>query len=214
MSLPPPPPPGGVAPPTPPPNGPNPLNYPTNAPYQQTSYQQPGYPPAYQQPGYPPGAWQPAVQPKRRVNRTVAILAVVTAAVAAVGSVLPWAKAETDFGNATNNVLDVDGKLTIVLALAIGGMFVFSVARGVVWPAITGIPLFALIALIGVIDVADVKNQADNLGDFGGIDINVGIGLWIVLAAGIAGHHPEHRGPDHAVAPHPLTRHGRADTSP
>lgn len=157
-------------------------------PYQQPGFQQPGFQqPGYQQPGYPPGAWQPAAPAKRRVNKTVAILAVVAAAIAAIGSVLPWAKAESDFGSASNNGLDVDGKLTIVLAIAIGAMLVVAATRGAVWPAITGIPVFALIALIGVIDVADVNNRGNDFGGFGGLDITVGIGLWIVLAAGIAG---------------------------
>jgi hypothetical protein len=68
----------------------------------------------------------------------------------------------------------------------VGAMFVVALVAGTVWPAIAGIPLFALIALVAVIDIADVHNQSDQISEFG-VHIRVGIGLWLVLAAGIAG---------------------------
>lgn len=177
--------------PPPPPGGP-PQFQPQPGPFQQPGpYGQP-----YQQ--FPvAGGWQQAPQPSgpsRPVSSGLAIAGLVCAAVAAVGSVLPWATVDTSgfgdygLGDISQDGLDADGKITIVLALIAAGFLVAAIVTKRLWTVITTTSIFAITALIAVADIADVKTRFDELDGLGfGFEVSVGIGLWVLLLASIAG---------------------------
>ncbi len=105
-----------------------------------------------------------------------------------LGSVLPWAKAEaTVLGQTlseTTNGLEGDGKITLVLALVAGLVFLF-VPRGKV---VGGLVLAAgvLAGLVAIIDIADVSNKADDLKQITAqSSASVGVGLWIAAVAAV-----------------------------
>ena len=105
-----------------------------------------------------------------------------------LGSVLPWAKAEatvlSQTLSETTNGLEGDGKITLVLALVAGLVFLF-VPRGKVVGGLvlaTGV----LAGLVAIIDIADVGNKADDLKRITAqSSASVGIGLWIVAVAAV-----------------------------
>ena len=190
--------------PPPPPGGP-PQFQPQPAPFQQPGPygQQPG---PFQQPvpsGQPyqqfpvAGGWQQGPQPsgpRRPVSAGLAIAGLACTAVAAVGSVLPWATVDTSgfgdygLGDISQDGLDADGKITIVLALIAAGFLIAAIVTKRLWTVITTTSIFAVTALIAVADIADVKSRFNELDGLSfGFEVSVGIGLWVLLLASIAG---------------------------
>ena len=124
-----------------------------------------------------------------------AIIAIASAVVVAIGSVLDWITVDTgsfgdDFGVEFDDVnksgLDADGSITIVLAIGIAIVAILALTLKRAWTMITGIVVFALIALIALIDIGDVSSRSDDLQSFG-LEASVGVGLWLVLLGGIVG---------------------------
>lgn len=139
----------------------------------------------------PWGGLAPAARPASvvRSNPFAAIVLAAGAVAVAVGSFLPWAVIESSFGDISvgGGDMDGDGSLTLAGAVAIavlGGLAVFSRwARG----AVTGLTISTLVvtgvvALIALVDIADVATSAD---DMPGLEVSVGVGLWVVLAGSL-----------------------------
>lgn len=139
----------------------------------------------------PWGVLAPAPRPVSvaRSNPLAAIVLAAGALAVVVGSFLPWAVIESSFGDISIGGGDMDGdaSLTVagVVAIAVlGGLAVFGRwARG----AVTGLAISALVvtgvvALIALVDIADVATSAD---DMPGLDVSVGVGLWVVLAGSL-----------------------------
>ena len=108
------------------------------------------------------------------------------AAFVVVGSLLPWVKAEAGLFSVTKNGIDGDGVLTLLLAVALGLVFLLGRnAKAVAWLVIV---LAALVLAIAIYDTVDVSNKADELGSRSSalfhVTASVGVGLWLTLAAG------------------------------
>ena len=102
-----------------------------------------------------------------------------------LGSILPWGTLElAGVGSMTLDGLDRDGSLTLVLGLAAIGVLIVSIAIGAVWPVVVGGGLFLITSIVSVINISDIRT-------LGGFDltnsVEVGIGLWLVLAASVTG---------------------------
>lgn len=109
--------------------------------------------------------------PPRRRSRTFGL---VSAAVAAIGSFLPWASV----GPFTVNGTSGDGVITLVLA-AIAAVFALRLPKGRGSRSallIGGV----LIAAIGMYDMVDISSQSDGL-----FSASVGVGIVITTVAGL-----------------------------
>ena len=116
----------------------------------------------------------------------IRVLVVGGSALLALGSFLPWARAEAGPFTATKDGLDGDGVLTLVLSVAIALLF-FLVRKPKVMAWVV-IGLGVLAAAIALIDIADVSNRADDLSgrDLGmTASVSVGIGLWLALVGAV-----------------------------
>jgi hypothetical protein len=178
--------------------------YPTQQ-YPAQQYPQYGqqYPQYGQQPyqTYPPAGYGPA--PKQPPDSTARMLGWVlagTALVVGIAAFLTWGTVE--LGGQSFDINGVsgsdvpgddeakDGIITLIFAIPVLG---FGVVRAFgslsLTAGIIGTVMGALIALIAVIDIVDIQDKKDELGSVpgaGGIDVSVGIGLWLTLAGGIA----------------------------
>lgn len=108
-------------------------------------------------------------------------IVLIACAAAVIGSFLPWASAQTIFGQIDVPGTAADGQLTIVLAVAAGLFCYFGQRKGLVVAMI----LCALGALINVIDIVSVNNKIDNTGN--GVVVTVGYGLYLCLLGFAAG---------------------------
>lgn len=169
-----------AAPPPPPPSAPTASSLPPPPPVAAAAAPPPAAPPSA--PGWPP-APGPAGGPPPPPGATTGFstfqkLALAGAAVAAVGSLLPWASVSSVFGTISKSGMDGDGVITLVLAVAAGALVLTRKAPGVV------IALMALIGVVAVIDIADVSRLAD---DTGFAEVSVGFGLWLVAIGAVLG---------------------------
>lgn len=110
------------------------------------------------------------------------------AALLLLGSVLSWAKVEAHFAgqtfSETTNGLEGDGKITLVLALVAGLVFLFVPRAKVAGSLVLAAGIIA--GLVAIVDIADVNNKADDIREItSNADATVGIGLWIVAVAAI-----------------------------
>ena len=99
----------------------------------------------------------------------------IAAAVAAVGSCLNWATIDAGFTTLHKGGLDGDGVITLVLAVGIA-----------ILAGVRKVPVLGLLIALGVLavalyDVIDILTTEPILN----IEPEVGIGLWIVTAAGV-----------------------------
>ncbi|MBN2623684.1 MAG: hypothetical protein JXA83_09965 [Acidimicrobiales bacterium] len=106
-----------------------------------------------------------------------------------MGSFLPWVVIESSFGDISvgGTDMDADGPLTLAGAVAIavlGGLAVFGrwVRGAVTGLAISALVVTGVVALIALVDIADVASSAD---DVPGLNVSVGVGLWVVLAGSL-----------------------------
>ena len=140
--------------------------------YGQQSYAQQSY---AQQHGAAAYAGLPAGRtPVGGAAKAIAGLLLLTAVVVGIGSVTTWVEA----GTFTKTGLDnADGVITLPLAI-IAAVFalVRLVGRIPTTAAIAGLAVGLLLTLIGFVDVADIRD----------LGVDVGYGLWMVLAGGIA----------------------------
>jgi hypothetical protein len=207
------PPPGQQPPPYPgPPAQPSP--YP--GPYGQPPAGQPGYPPQQypaqqyppqqypqyaQQPyqGYPPTGYAPAPkQPPDSTARMIGWILAGTALVVGIAAFMTWGTIEFqgrsfDINGVTGS--DVpgddeakDGIITLIFAIPVLG---FGIVRAFgslsLTAGIIGTVMGTLIALIGVADIVDIQDKKEDLEIVaGGVEVSIGIGLWLTLIGGIA----------------------------
>lgn len=112
------------------------------------------------------------------------------AALLLIGSFLPWAKVSVALFDATVSQtiggMDDDGPITLVAAVALGVLGWFLLTKG--WHKgrlIGSVCVAALVTLVAVIDLVDVNRVAGSEAGLG-IDVSIGIGLWVVTVAAIA----------------------------
>jgi hypothetical protein len=121
-------------------------------------------------------------------NPLVKVLALGGAALAAIGSFLPWATV-SGFVDISKNGMDGDGVITLVGALIFGGLAAWSLLGS--WSKgrmIGALVVAVLVTLIAVIDIADVASRFSDIDTEAlGLDVSIGIGLWIVLLGGLVG---------------------------
>lgn len=110
-----------------------------------------------------------------------------------IAAFLPWASISIDMagfsqsesvsGTGDGN----DGVLTLLLGLIAGGFGVAYVLKGILGKvaAIVSAVAGAIITLIAIIDIADISDAGGAFEGFGGLDVSVGIGLWLTLLFGI-----------------------------
>jgi hypothetical protein len=144
--------------------------------YDQQQYSQQQY--GQQQYGAAAYTGQPTGRtPVGGAAKAIAGLLLLTAVVVGIGSATTWVEA----GAFTKTGLDdSDGVITLPLAIIAA---VFALIRMVgklpTTAAIVGLVVGLLLTLIGFVDVADVRDRSD-------LGVDVGYGLWMVLAGGIA----------------------------
>jgi hypothetical protein len=105
------------------------------------------------------------------------IIGLVAAAVAVIGSFLPWVTARTIFGTLEAVGTEGDGQITLVLAIV--SVVGFAISKP--WLALIPAVGAALVAGNAWRNVASQLNGVDN--EF--VDASVGIGIYAVVAGGI-----------------------------
>lgn len=155
--------------------------------------QNPGY---GQSPGYGqnPGYGQPfaGAPPTAASNRAVPLLWVIvgTAVVVIVAAILPWVNVgeETKMGTAG------DGVFTLILGLIAGGIAVAAIVvkrqqqKLPFIAAVVTIVVGVLVTLIGIVDILDVQSRNNDRGALAealGVELGVGVGLWLTLVGGL-----------------------------
>jgi hypothetical protein len=129
-------------------------------------------------------------------NRPAGAVALVAGLVAVAASYLSWVQIVVD-GHAGPGSLasGVDGRDGITV-LAVGALaavvgLALLLGRGDAWLKVALFVAGGIITIIGVVDTVDVRNKAEGIEERFGIPdgvvtARVGIGLWLVLAAGVA----------------------------
>lgn len=120
-------------------------------------------------------------------NPLVKVLALGGAALAAIGSFLPWATI-SGFVELSKNGTDGDGVISLAGALILGGLAAWSLlgswSTGRMVGALVVAVLVTLVAIIDIVDIASRFSDVDT--EALGVDVSIGIGLWIVLLGGLA----------------------------
>jgi hypothetical protein len=148
---------------------------------------------AYGAPATPPGAWsnpigtQPAEAPPGARSVDPAAVVLIGAAVAiAVGSFLPWATATNGFVSVSQTgVGGGDGWVSLILAgvLALCGWSTLWGSKGRTW--LTAFAASLLLIGLALYEIGDItKRSIDNILDYG-IPFQTGIGILLILAAGV-----------------------------
>lgn len=111
------------------------------------------------------------------------------AALLLIGSFLPWAKVSVALFDATVSQtiggMDGDGPITLVAAIALGALGWILLMKGWHKGRLIGtVCVAALATLVAVIDLLDVNRVAGSEAGLG-IDVSIGIGLWVVTVAAI-----------------------------
>jgi hypothetical protein len=106
------------------------------------------------------------------------------AAAVAIGSLMPWATADTVFGSISANGFDRDGKITIGLA-AIYAVLYFGKQR--IHSLLAAFVAFATL-IVGVLDLNNVQTVVDDINatSDGYASAHVGTGLWLVIIGAVA----------------------------
>lgn len=125
------------------------------------------------------GAPSPTNPPAPGSSRDGRVWLGVAAGGVVLGSVMPWITVSTAFGSADVAGTEGDGVLTLICGIA-AGILVFFGKR---WLAAAA---FAVASVVGLYDVINVSDEVRDLGsDFA--RARVGWGLWLVVAASVAG---------------------------
>jgi len=100
----------------------------------------------------------------------------------ALGSILPWATASTVFGTLSVNGTHGDGKITLALAVVIGLLAAVSLLQRVsaVVPVVS-VMLSVFVVVVAIRDMRNLPNPSSGL-----VVVDIGTGLWLCLAGGIA----------------------------
>jgi hypothetical protein len=140
----------------------------------------PGIPPGMLAPGMPRGMpLPPAAMAQRSKPASPVVLAAGAAGIlfmiiGMIGSALPWATV-SQYGLSKNG-LSGDGMITIVFALLALGFFIIALINRAKWPFIVCAVMSGIIAVVGIYDAAKLASE-----------ISVGIGLYLVIIAGLLG---------------------------
>ena len=97
--------------------------------------------------------------------------------IALLGSFLTWVSID-GFGSAGGMDEGGDGVITLIVAIGTAAAAIFLKDKARKLSIIVG---GAIIFAVGVINVFDINDTSSQLG----VDISIGIGLWMVLAGGI-----------------------------
>jgi hypothetical protein len=139
---------------------------------------------------YPPVRWRLVSWPLPQFlaeKRTVAGLAAIGILLACIGAFLPWATlTESSVGEVTQTGIEVDGLLTLALALAAVGFLAWSY-----WGAGHGVGRTTLLLACGltisgiaIYDIIDTNNLAAELRATALVDL--GAGIFVTLGGGVA----------------------------
>jgi hypothetical protein len=142
-------------------------------------------------PGWAPGpavaAHGTAAQARtpRRVPVVGALVAGAGAVTAVVGALLPWATVTGITDIAISGTEDGrDGVVTLALAVIVGIVVVVMAAARSRVAAVAVAVAGVLMGLVAAYDISNVKDVPAAYGDL--VQVNVGSGLWLTLAAGLA----------------------------
>jgi len=105
------------------------------------------------------------------------MVVLVGSVIALFGSFMTWVSI-SGFGSAGGMDEGGDGVITLIVAIGTGAAAVFLKDKARMIAIVVG---GAIIAAVGVINVLDINDTSNTLG----VDISIGIGLWMVLAGGI-----------------------------
>ena len=97
--------------------------------------------------------------------------------IALLGSFLTWVSID-GFGSAGGMDEGGDGVITLIVAIGTAAAAIFLKDKARKISIIVG---GAIIFAVGVINVLDINDTSSQLG----VDISIGIGLWMVLAGGV-----------------------------
>jgi hypothetical protein len=132
----------------------------------------------------------------RADNRRAGAIALVAGVVAVVASYLSWVQivvaGHAGPGSLASGVDGRDGVTVLVVgALAAAVGLALLLGRGDAWLKVALFIAGGIITIIGIVDTVDVRNKAEGIEERFGIadgvvTARVGIGLWLVLAAGVA----------------------------
>jgi hypothetical protein len=132
----------------------------------------------------------------RADNRRAGVIAVVAGVVAVAASYLSWVQivvaGHAGPGSLASGIDGRDGVTVLVVgALAAVVGVILLLGRGDPWLKVALFIAGGIVTIIGIVDIVDVRNKAEGIEErFGVADgvvtARVGIGLWMVLAAGIA----------------------------
>lgn len=120
------------------------------------------------------------MSPRTRTN-----LLLGAAAVAALGSFLPWVTVTIFLGTVTANGMDGDGKITLGIA-AVLALVAWFARRWALIPALalTGIAIYEVVNISSKLN--DMKSQAQIATSLQiSIHGSIGIGVWLILAASL-----------------------------
>ena len=143
-------------------------------------------------PATPPAAPQPPPTvppvPQRKLDPRVAWTVFGGAGAVMLGALLPWAKVQAGIFSAEKAGTDGDGVITLLLALGVGVVAILLVTQGVqLWKPIVIVAAGGLCVLTAIVDMVDVKNRAaDPPEGLEGIQVTIGIGLWLTLLGAVA----------------------------
>lgn len=110
------------------------------------------------------------------------IIILIGAAAVIIGSFMPWATLTSFLGDINKNGTEGDGAITLVMGILIGLAAVFSKPRSGKRGSWVAVVLGVLVGLIAIIDIADIERLAN---DVPFAEINVGIGLYVVLIGAV-----------------------------
>ncbi len=140
-------------------------------------------------PAVPPDATAPSAPTSSPPIGAWVLLAAALAAV--IGALLPWAELSVTFGqglSAQVNGTEGDGKITLALGIVVALAAVLAFLRHhlATWAAVIALFASALLVTIAIVDIVDVKRTAGDV-RLVFVDVEVGRGLWLTLAAGVVG---------------------------
>lgn len=115
------------------------------------------------------------------------IIVIIMGLVVIIGSILPWATAQSAFGSINKNGIEGDGKITLATGIIaiLCGIAILVSEKNSGWIGLAVIASIASMA-VAIIDLIDVSNKLSGVSnEF--IQASAGIGLYVVLVGGIVG---------------------------
>ena len=115
------------------------------------------------------------------------VLVIVMGLVIVIGSILPWATAQTVFGSISKNGTEGDGKITLATGIIIllCGIAILVSEKYSGWVGLAVIASSASM-VVAIIDLVDVSRKLSGISNQY-VTASAGIGLYIVLVGGMIG---------------------------